>query len=150
MRAAPRAGMALATIANIEMILKYCTRYFDRQFYTRTNINKDAVSKFENLLKDYYESENPLNLGVPSVKFCAGELNMSSHYLSDMLRKETGKSAQEHIYNFLINKAKTKLLSSAESVSQIAYELGFEYPQHFSKLFKSKTGVSPAKYRDMN
>ncbi len=137
-------------IANIEMILKYCTRYFDRQFYTRTNINKDAVSNFENLLKDYYESENPLNLGVPSVKFCAEELNMSSHYLSDMLRKETGKSAQEHIYNFLINKAKTKLLSSMESVSQIAYELGFEYPQHFSKLFKSKTGVSPAEYRKVN
>ena len=137
-------------IANIEMILKYCARYFDRQFYTRTNINKDAVSKFENLLKDYYESENPLNLGIPSVKYCAEELNKSSHYLSDMLRKATGKSAQEHIYNFLINKAKTKLLSSSESVSQIAYELGFEYPQHFSKLFKSKTGISPAEYRKVN
>jgi AraC-like DNA-binding protein len=137
-------------IANIELILKYCTRYYDRQFYTRTNINKDSVSKFENLLKDYYNSENPLTLGVPTVKHCATELNMSAHYLSDMLRKETGKSAQEHIYNFLINKAKTKLLGSTESVSQIAYELGFEYPQHFSKLFKSKTGLSPAKYRDMN
>ena len=137
-------------IANIEMILKYCTRYYDRQFYTRTNINKDSVSKFENLLKDYYNTENPLDLGVPTVKYCAGELNMSSHYLSDMLRKETGKSAQEHIYNFLINKAKTKLLSSTEPVSQIAYELGFEYPQHFSKLFKSKTGVSPAEYRKVN
>jgi AraC-like DNA-binding protein len=137
-------------IANIELILKYCTRYYDRQFYTRTNIHKDAVSEFENLLKSYYQSENPLNLGVPSVKYCAGELNMSSHYLSDMLRKETGKSAQEHIYNYLINRAKTRLLGSEESVSQIAYELGFEYPQHFSKLFKSKTGLSPAEYRKAN
>ncbi|TKG89816.1 AraC family transcriptional regulator [Puteibacter caeruleilacunae] len=137
-------------IANIEMILKYCTRYYDRQFYTRTNINKDAVSEFENLLKEYYQSENPVDFGVPSVKYCAMELNMSPHYLSDMLRKETGKSAQEHIYNFLINKAKTKLLSSEESVSQIAYGLGFDYPQHFSKLFKSKTGISPAKYRKVN
>ena len=137
-------------IANIELILKYCTRYYDRQFYTRTNINKDAVSRFENLIKEYYKSENPLNLGVPSVKFCAAELNMSSHYLSDMLRKETGKSAQEHIYNFLIDKAKTRLLASGETVSQIAYELGFEYPQHFSKLFKSKTGISPAEYRKVN
>jgi AraC-like DNA-binding protein len=137
-------------IANIEMILKYCTRYFDRQFYTRTNINKDAVSKFENLLKDYYQSDNPFDLGIPNVKYCAYELNMSSHYLSDMLRKETGKSAQEHIYSFLINKAKTKLLNSTEPVSQIAYDLGFEYPQHFSKLFKSKTGISPVEYRRVN
>jgi AraC-like DNA-binding protein len=137
-------------IANIELILRYCTRYYDRQFYTRTNINKDSVSKFKNFLKDYYNSENPLDLGVPTVKYCAAELNMSPHYLSDMLRKETGKSAQEHIYNFLINMAKTRLLASDESVSQIAYELGFEYPQHFSKLFKSKTGVSPAEYRKVN
>ena len=137
-------------IANIELILKYCTRYYDRQFYTRTNINKDAVSQFENLMKDYYHSKQALELGVPTVKYCAEELNMSSHYLSDMLRKETGKSAQEHIYNFLINKAKTKLLSSSDTISQIAYELGFEYPQHFSKLFKSKTGLSPNQYRKVN
>ncbi|MCG8699636.1 MAG: helix-turn-helix domain-containing protein [Bacteroidales bacterium] len=137
-------------IANIELILRYCTRYYDRQFYTRTNINKDSVSQFENLLKDYYNNESALNLGVPSVKYCAAELNMSTHYLSDMLRKETGKSAQEHIYTFVINRAKTMLLSSGDSVSQIAYDLGFEYPQHFSKLFKSKTGMSPMEYRSLN
>ncbi|MCT4644410.1 MAG: helix-turn-helix domain-containing protein [Carboxylicivirga sp.] len=134
-------------IANIELILKYCARYYDRQFYTRTNINKDSASQFEQLLKVYYNSDKPLNMGVPTVKYCAEQLNMSSHYLSDMLRKETGKSAQEHIYNFLINKAKTKLLASSDTVSQIAYELGFDYPQHFSKLFKSKAGNSPAEYR---
>ncbi|PWJ40813.1 helix-turn-helix domain-containing protein [Sediminitomix flava] len=137
-------------IANIEMILRYCTRYFDRQFYTRTNLNKDAISQFEQLLKEYYQSEKQLDLGVPNVKYCATELNMSSHYLSDLLRKETGKSAQEHIYNFLLNRAKTMLLGSQNSVSQIAYDLGFEYPQHFSKLFKSKTGMSPAQYRTVD
>jgi AraC-like DNA-binding protein len=137
-------------IANIELILKYCTRYYDRQFYTRTNINKDSVSQFENLIKEYFVLGKAVEIGVPTVKYCAEQLNMSSHYLSDMLRKETGKSAQEHIYNFLINRAKTKLLSSSDTVSQIAYELGFEYPQHFSKLFKSKTGVSPNQYRKVN
>lgn len=134
-------------IANIELLLRYCTRYYDRQFYTRTNLNKDMVSGFERMLKEYYTSNKQMESGVPSVKYCAGEMNMSSHYLSDMLRKETGKSAQEHIYNFLINRAKTMLLSSADSISRIAYDLGFEYPQHFSKLFKSKTGQSPAAYR---
>lgn len=137
-------------IANIELILKYCARYYDRQFYTRTNINKDAFSQFENLLKDYYDSNKPLEIGVPTVRYCAQELNMSGHYLSDMLRKETGKSAQEHIYTFLINKAKTVLLGTDETVSQVAYELGFEYPQHFSKLFKSKTGMSPNQYRELS
>ena len=137
-------------IANVEMILKYCTRYFDRQFYTRTNLNKDAFSKFENLLKEYYESENPLNLGVPSVKYCAGELNMSSHYLSDLLKTETGKSAKEHIDLFLVNKAKTILKNSNQSISEIAYDLGFDYPNHFSKLFKAKTGLSPKEFRALN
>ncbi len=137
-------------IANIELMLKYCTRYYDRQFYTRTNINKDSVTQFENLLKEYYNLGKSLEIGVPTVKYCAKELNMSSHYLSDMLRKETGKSAQEHIYNFLIDKAKNRLLGSDQTISQIAYELGFEYPQHFSKLFKSKVGMSPAEYRRVN
>ena len=137
-------------IANIELILRYCTRYYDRQFFTRAPINKDSVAQFEHLLRNYYDSESSLEFGVPTVKYCASELNMSSHYLSDMLRKETGKSAQEHIYNFLMEQAKTRLLSSEETISQIAYGLGFDYPQHFSKLFKSKTGISPAEYRNLN
>tara|TARA_B100001939_G_scaffold78050_1_gene66007 strand:- start:239 stop:1147 length:909 start_codon:yes stop_codon:yes gene_type:complete len=137
-------------IANIDLILRYCTRYYDRQFYTRTNLSKDAETKFKELLKKYFDSGQQLETGVPTVKYCSEEMNMSSHYLSDMLRKESGKSAQEHIYNFLIELAKTRLLNSTETISQVAYGLGFEYPQHFSKLFKSKTNMSPAEYRSMN
>ena len=137
-------------VSNIELLLDYCTRYYDRQFYTRTNLNKDVVSKFEHLLRDYFRSDKPLIMGVPSVKYCGAELNMSPNYLSDLLKKETGRNAQEHIHDYLIDKAKTKLLSSLDSVSQIAYDLGFEYPQHFSKIFKTKTGMSPTEYRSLN
>ena len=84
------------------------------------------------------------------MKYCGGELNMSSNYLSDLLKKETGKNAQEHIQHYVVDKAKTMLLSTTESASEIAYRLGFEYPQHFSKMFKKKTGVSPAEYRNLN
>ena len=137
-------------ISNIELLLKYCNRYYDRQFYTRTNLNKGFVSRFEHLLKDYFNSEKPLELGVPSVKYCGAEMNMSPHYLSDMLRKETGKGAQDHIHQVLIDRAKTLLLGSSETISQVAYSLGFDYPNHFSKLFKNKTGMSPAEYRSVN
>lgn len=137
-------------VSNIKLLLDYCTRYYDRQFYTRSNLNKDFVTKFETSLKSYYDSEKQLVSGVPTVKYFGEELNMSPHYLSDLLKKETGSSAQEHIYSFLIDLAKTQLLASTEPVSQIAYGLGFEYPNHFSKLFKSKTGMSPVAYRNMN
>ena len=137
-------------VSNIELLLDYCTRYYDRQFYTRTNLNKDVVSKFDHLLKGYYRSDKPLMHGIPSVKYCGTELNMSPNYLSDLLKKETGRNAQEHIHDYLISRAKTKLLSSPEPVSRIAYDLGFEYPQHFSKIFKNKTGMSPTEYRSLN
>ena len=137
-------------ISNIELMLDYCTRYYDRQFYVRTNLNQDIITKFESLLRDYYLSAKPLDLGVPTVKYCGEQLHLSSQYLSDLLKKETGKNAQQHIQHFVIERAKTQLLNSTEQVSQIAYGLGFEYPQHFSKLFKSKTGVSPAEYRTKN
>ena len=137
-------------VSNIKLILDYCTRYYDRQFYTRTNQNKDFVTKFESLLRDYFTTSRPLEEGVPSVKFFGVEMNMSSHYLSDLLKKETGRSAQDHIYHFLIDRAKTQLLNTEESISQVAYSLGFEYPNHFSKLFKSKTGMTPAEFRTTN
>jgi len=137
-------------VSNIELMLDYCTRFYDRQFYTRENLNKDLVTKFEKLLRNYYESGKALETGVPSVKYCGLELNMSSNYLSDLLKKETGRNALEHIHHFIVDKAKTQLLNSTQSVSQIAYQLGFEYPQHFSKVFKRKTGVSPAEYRTVN
>jgi len=137
-------------VSNIKLILDYCTRYYDRQFYTRTNQNKDFVTRFESLLRDYFKSSRPLNEGVPTVKFFGSEMNMSPHYLSDLLKKETGRSAQDHIYHLLIDRAKTQLLNTTEPISQIAYGLGFEYPNHFSKLFKSKTGLTPAAYRSSN
>jgi AraC-like DNA-binding protein len=137
-------------ISNIELLLDYCTRFYDRQFYTRTNLNLDYVSKFEKLLKRYYEKEDVLEKGIPNVKYIASQLNFSSSYLSDLLKKETGKTAQEHIHLFVIEKAKNQLLGSKNSISQIGYSLGFEYPQHFSNLFKSKTGLSPSEYRNLN
>lgn len=137
-------------ISNIELLLDYCTRFYDRQFFTRSNLNLDFVSKFESLLKRYYETEDIDEKGLPTVQYLAKQLNFSSNYLSDLLKKETGKTAQEHIHLFVIEKAKNKLLNSESSISEIGYSLGFDYPQHFSNLFKSKTGFSPSEYRNLN
>ncbi len=137
-------------ISNIELLLNYCTRFYDRQFYTRTNMNKDIVAKFEKLLSDYYDGGLQFERGVPTVKYCAEQFNHSSNYLSDLLKKETGRNALDHIHFFVIEKAKTTLLNSESTVSEIAYDLGFEYPQSFGKLFKNKTGISPARYRILN
>ncbi len=137
-------------VQNLETILKYSSRYYDRQFYTRTNLNKDLVSKFNQYLRSYFESDELVNKGIPTLNQCGDAFNMSGPYLSDLLRTETGKSAKEHIYGHLIERSKTMLLNSSESISQIAYQFGFEYPQNFSKLFKSKTGMSPSQYRDLN
>ncbi len=137
-------------IANIELLMKYCMRYYDRQFYTRTNMNKDILTKFEELVRNYYNSDKPLELGVLSVNHCAKELNMSPNYLGDMLKSETGKNAKDHITEYLIEKAKTQIVGSNESISEIAYSLGFEYAQNFNKLFKAKTGMSPTAYRNKN
>lgn len=137
-------------VSNIELLLNYCKRFYGRQFITRSSQNKDVIIKFEQLLKDYYESDIHHELGVPSVKYCAEKLSFSPNYLSDLLKKETGKNTQEHIHYFLIERAKNLLLSTGSSVSEIAYDLGFEYPQYFSKMFKSKTGKTPAQYRNMN
>ncbi|MBL6730740.1 MAG: AraC family transcriptional regulator [Bacteroidia bacterium] len=134
-------------ISNIELLLNYCVRFYDRQFYTRTNLNQDITSKFEQLVKDYYKKERQLESGIPSVQYCGEALNMSPKYLSDLLRKETGQSTQDHIHQYIIEKAKNRLLNSNESVSEIAYVLGFEYPQYFSKIFKKKTTMSPNEYR---
>ena len=137
-------------VSNIELMLDYCTRYYDRQFYTRTNVNKDIVSRFEDLLKTYFKAEKQRELGIPSVRYCGEELFMSPNYLSDLLKKETGRTAQDHIHSFIVEKAKTILLNSGESITQVAFDLGFEYSQHFSKLFKIKTGMSPKEYRKIN
>lgn len=137
-------------ISNLELLLKYCARYYNRQFYTRTLVNADVVTRFSGLIKDYFEKENQLEYGIPTVKFCAEKLCMSPNYLSDLLRKETGKSAQDTIHHFLIGKAKNALLNSNQTISSIAFDLGFEYSQHFSKLFKSKTGMTPKEFRNLH
>ncbi len=135
---------------NLESLLKYSNRYYDRQFYTRTNLNKGYLVRFEKYLKEYFASDQLVNAGLPTVQQCGEALNMSGYYLSDLLKIETGKSTKEHITLYMIEQAKTKLLGSNLSVSEIAFDFGFEYPQHFSKLFKSKTGYSPSEYRNMN
>ncbi|MGH1339433.1 MAG: helix-turn-helix domain-containing protein [Aureispira sp.] len=134
-------------ISNLELLLHYCVRFYDRQFYTRTNLNQDIARDFEQLLKNYFKEEKQLDLGLPSVQYCAQSMNLSPRYLSDLLRKETGKSTQEHIHHYIIEKAKNRLLNSKESASEIAYALGFEYPQYFSKMFKKKTAMTPNEYR---
>ena len=137
-------------IANIEMLLKYSKRFYDRQFFTRTNLNKDLLSDFNKVVRTYYKSENPIQSGVLSVKECAKKLNLSVNYFGDLIKSETGRSAKDHINDYVIEKAKTLLLGSNESVSQIAYSLGFEYPQGLNKLFKAKVGISPSEYRNLN
>ena len=134
-------------ISNIELLLNYCNRFYSRQFLTRTTASKDVIIRFEEFLEAYFESDQIRQNGMPSVKYCAQQMGYSANYLSDMLKKETNKNTQEHIHSVLIEKAKNMLLGTSESVSQIAYQLGFEYPQHFSKLFKKKTGVAPAEFR---
>lgn len=137
-------------IINLEMIMTYCHRYYDRQFYTRTNLNSDLVVKFEQHLEAYFSSVDLHDLGLPTVTQCGEALNMSGSYLSDLLRVETGRSAKDHIHAHIIEKAKTILLNTSNPINAVAYDLGFEYPQHFSKLFKSKTGLSPSAYRNLN
>lgn len=137
-------------VTNIELLLNYCTRFYDRQFITRENANKDILIKFENLLNSYFESDKPQTIGFPSVKYCAEELHLSPNYLGDLIKKETGKSAQEYIQLKLIDMAKEKLFDRTKSISDIAYELGFKYQQHFSRMFKKEIGYTPNEYRILN
>ncbi|OMQ08276.1 AraC family transcriptional regulator [[Flexibacter] sp. ATCC 35103] len=134
----------------IELLLNYCVRFYDRQFITRENINTDILSKFENVLNDYFLSENAQNTGLPSVSYFADLLHLSPNYFGDLIKKETGKSAQEHIQLKLINLAKERIFDTDKSISQIAFELGFKYPQHFNRMFKKNTGYTPIEYRSLN
>ncbi len=134
-------------ISNLEVLLNYAKRFYGRQFITRSSVNKDVVCRFETLITDYFKSKSLNNNGLPTVKYLAQEMGYSTNYLSDLLKKETGKNTQDHIHFHLIEKAKSLLLGTAEPVTQIAYALGYEYPGHFSKFFKKKTGMSPTEYR---
>ncbi|WP_221391384.1 AraC family transcriptional regulator [Dyadobacter sp. NIV53] len=133
--------------ANIELFLDYCVRFYDRQFITRDTANKGILEKFDGLLNEYFQSDKPHQLGLPTVSYCADELNISPNYFGDIIKKETGKSAQEFIQMKIINMAKERVFNLDKSVSEIAYELGFKYPQHFSRLFKQRVGISPNEYR---
>ena len=137
-------------VSNIEMLLNYCVRFYDRQFITRDNVHKGILERFENLLNDYYQSDKPQTIGLPSVAYSANELNLSASYFGDLIKKETGKTAQEYIQSKLIDVAKEKIFDQSKSVSEIAYELGFKYPQHFTRLFKQKVGYTPNEYRSLN
>lgn len=134
-------------VAQIDLLLSYCNRFYERQFITRKPANNDILIKMENLLDDYFNNEESLKEGIPTVDYFASQLNLSPHYLSDMLRTLTGQSTQQHIQNKLIEKAKEFLSTTELSVAEIAYHLGFEYPQSFNKLFKKKTEISPLEFR---
>ncbi|QEC45066.1 helix-turn-helix domain-containing protein [Pseudobacter ginsenosidimutans] len=137
-------------VSNIELFLNYCSRFYDRQFITRDNAHKGAVEKFSELLHDYFHSEKKQQEGLPSVSYFAQELNLSANYFGDLVKKETGKTAQEYIQLKLMDIAKERIIDTSKSVSEIAYELGFKYPQHFTRLFKKRVGHTPNEYRNLN
>ena len=137
-------------VTNIELLLNYCLRYYERQFNTRTSQNKDIVSQFERELKLYFQQDLQLKNGLPSIQFFAEKACLSQHYFSDLLKKETGRAPKDHINEYVVEKAKTLLLGSEDTVSAIAYDLGFNYPHYFTRLFKAKTGVTPMEYRSQN
>lgn len=134
-------------ISQLETLLNYAERFYQRQFITRNKTNHQVLDKLEALLKDHFNNEHLLAAGVPTVQYVAESLNVSPNYLTGLLKTLTGQNTQQHIHNKLIEKAKEKLSTTTLSVSEIAYELGFEHPQSFSKLFKTKTNVSPLDFR---
>ena len=134
-------------VNHIELLLNYCMRFYERQFITRGKTNRDVLTRFENLLDEYFESALAEQDGLPTVKYFADKLCLSSHYFGDMFKKETGKSPQEYIQEKVIELAKERISDTADTVSQIAYSLGFQYPQHFCRLFKKRVGYTPSEYR---
>lgn len=136
--------------SNIELFLNYCERFYDRQFITRENANRGILERFEELLNGYFSSDRPIQIGLPSVAYCADELHLSPNYFGDLIKKETGKSAQEYIQNKIIDVAKDRVFDVNKTINEIAYELGFKYPQHFSRLFKQRVGSTPNEYRSLN
>jgi len=137
-------------VSNLELMLNYCLRFYERQFHTRSTENKSVAAQFSKQLKSYFELNLHLEDGIPSIQYFSDQANLSQHYFSDLLKKETGRSAKDHINDFVIERAKTLLLNTNQSVSEIAYQLGFNYPHYFARLFKSKTGSTPVDYRSDN
>lgn len=133
---------------NIELLLDYCMRFYERQFITRTQVNKDILCQFEELLDNYFQSNKPQTEGLPTVKYFADQVHLSPNYFGDLVKKETGKTAIAYIQKHLIDVAKEEILGSQKSVSEIAYQLGFQYPQHFTRIFKKAVGCTPKVYRE--
>jgi len=134
-------------VSNIELFLSYAVRFYERQFITRDNAHKGILEGLENLLNDYFLSDKPQTIGLPSVAYCARELNLSANYLGDLVKKETGKSAQDYIQAKVMDVAKERIFDQTKSVNQVASELGFKYSQHFTRFFKQRAGVTPNEYR---
>ncbi len=134
-------------VSNLELLLNYSLRFYERQFNTRTSQSKDIISRFEKDLKDYYKERKALEFGVPSIQLFADNANLSQHYFSDLIKKETGRSPKDHINEYVVERAKNMLVGTEQSISEIAYDLGFNYPHYFTRLFKSKTGKTPLEYR---
>lgn len=136
--------------STIELFLNYCERFYDRQFITRENVNKGILEKFEEQLNGYFSSDKPQLNGLPSVAYFAEELHLSANYFGDLIKKETGKTAKEYIQDKIIDVAKNRTFGTDKSVNEIAYELGFKYPQHFTRLFKQRVGCTPNEYKNLN
>ncbi|WP_300687933.1 helix-turn-helix domain-containing protein [Chryseobacterium sp.] len=137
-------------VDNIELFLNYCIRFYDRQFISRNDANTDLLAKFERLLSEYFQSDKPQTIGLPSVAWSAERLHLSSNYFGDLIKKETGKTALEYIQLKIMDLAKQKILDTNKTINEIAYELGFKYPAHFTRTFKRNTGTTPNEYRNVN
>ena len=135
---------------NIEMLLDYCLRFYERQFITRSNVNRDVLTRFEELLDGYFSDGRARREGLPSVKYCAGELCLSPNYFGDLVKKETGRTAQEYIQLKLLEVAKERILDPSLTIGEVAYGLGFQYPQHLSRMFKRIVGCTPNEFRTRN
>ena len=134
-------------ISNIEVLLNYCMRFYERQFITREELNNDVLVRFERLLDDYWDSGMAERYGLPTVKYFADKICLSPNYFGDLVKAETGKTAREHIHLKIVEKAKNALFEPDASIKQIADMLGFQYPQHFQRFFKKEVGCTPKEYR---
>lgn len=132
-------------VGYLEVLLDYCRRFYNRQFLTRKVENTDLLRKFDRLLRDYFDEGRQVSSGIPTVQYCADKLCLSANYFGDLIKKSTADTASHYIRGYVIQLAKDRL-ASGESIAQVAYALGFDYPQHFSRMFKKHTGVTPKEY----
>lgn len=136
--------------ANVQLFLNYCERFFSGKFVATVNSNSGVLQRFDKILGRYFSSENPYKFGIPSVAYCAEELHLSANYFGSLVKKETGKTAQEYIRCKLVEEAKHRIINTHKTINEIAYEFGFKYPQHFSRFFRRVVGQNPNEYRNVN